>query len=127
MAVLCVASLAWNVPRDLFFEEYRWVEVWGGFELRGWPALVTAPLHWAIFAVGAWAFWTGRRWVVPVAAAYAFYVAVSHLVWSESSPHGRGWRVGLLQMAALSLPGFLLLWGQASLRRAEGESEPASG
>jgi hypothetical protein len=63
---------------------------------------VTAPIHWAIFATGAWAFWTGRRWIVPWAVAYVLYAAVAHLVWSEMSPHGRGWPIGLVQACAIA-------------------------
>ena len=106
----CVTALLWTVPRDLFLPEIRDVEVWFGFELRGTAALATAPLHWLIFAVGAWAFWTRQPWILPAAAAYVFYVALSHLVWSEASPNGRGWPVGLLQAIAISLFGFWFLW-----------------
>jgi len=109
LAIFCVLSVLFLVPRDLFRPETRDVEVWLGFELRGRAALLSAPLHWAIFAVGAWAFWTGRAWIVPAAAGYVFYVALSHLVWSEASPNGNGWVVGLAQAAAISIPGFLLL------------------
>jgi hypothetical protein len=118
LSLFCVATIAFLVPRDLLFAETRDVEVWGGFEVRGPWARLTAPIHWAIFAVGAWAFWTRRPWILPAAAAYAFYVALSHGVWSELSPNGRGWQVGLLQTAALSIPGFLLL--RAHRRRAVG-------
>jgi ribosomal protein S18 acetylase RimI-like enzyme len=59
--------------------------------------------------VGAWGFWRQKPWIVPAAAAYVFYVALSHLVWSEASPHGNGWPIGLLQAAAISVPGVLLL------------------
>jgi hypothetical protein len=111
LALFCVATVLFLVPRDLFFAETRDVEVWLGFEVRGAPALLTAPLHWAIFALGAWGFWTQRPWILPAAAVYAFYVALSHLVWSEASPNGRGWPIGLVQAMALSVPGFLLLWG----------------
>jgi hypothetical protein len=120
MAVFCLATVAFLVPRDLFFAEPRDVEVWLGFELRGTSARLTAPLHWALFAFGAWAFWTRRPWIFPAAAGYAFYVAVSHLVWSETSPNGRGWMMGLLQAALLSIPGFLLL--RAHRRRARSAS-----
>ena len=109
MALFCAATVAFLVVRDLFVPHVRDVEVWFGFELRGGWALATAPLHWAIFAIGAWAFWRAKRWIAPAAAAYAFYVAASHVVWSEASPNGQGIGMGLLQGALLSVPGFLLL------------------
>ena len=115
LAAFCLASVAFLLPRDLFFPETRDVEVWFGFEVRGALAVATAPLHWAIFLVGAWGFWTQRRWILPAASAYAFYVAFSHLVWSEASPNGRGLATGLAQAALLSVPG-ILLW-RASRRK----------
>ena len=120
LAGFCLATLLFLVPRDLFFAETRDVEVWLGFELRGAAARLTAPVHWAVFAVGAWAFWSQRPWIVPCAAGYVFYVALSHLVWSEASPSGRGWPVGLAQALAISLPGILLLRARRAARRAGG-------
>jgi hypothetical protein len=117
LSLVCLAALLINVPRDLFFAETRGVEVWLGFEVTGWAAIMTAPVHWAIFGIGAWAFWTARPWVVPWAAAYFFYVALSHLVWSEASANGRGLPIGLAQAAGFSALGFLLLRENASLRR----------
>ena len=114
LAVLCAVTVVFLAVRDLWVPEIRDVEVWLGFELHGRAALLTAPLHWAIFALGAWAFWRAEPWVWPAAAAYAFYVALSHLVWSEASPNGRGWPMGLLQAGALAGVGWLLL----RLRRA---------
>ncbi len=109
LALFCGATVAFLVPRDLFVPHVRDVEVWFGFELRGSAAQWSAPLHWAIFALGAWGFWRARPWIVPAAAGYVFYVALSHLVWSEASANGNGWPVGLAQAAAISVPGFLLL------------------
>ena len=109
LAVFCLATVLFLVPRDLFFAETRDVEVWFGFEVRGVPALATAPIHWAIFLVGAWGFWFQRPWILPWAAGYVFYVALSHLVWNEVSPNGRGWPMGLAQALAISVPGVLLL------------------
>jgi len=109
LALFCAGTVLFLVPRDLFVPETREVEVWLGFELHGRAALLTAPLHWLIFGIGAWAFWTHRPWILPAAAGYVFYVALSHLVWSEASPHGKGWPVGLAQAAAISIPGLLLL------------------
>jgi hypothetical protein len=117
LAVICLIALLIGVPRDLFFAATRDVEVWLGLEVRGWIALLTAPLHWAIFGIGAWGFWTQRSWIVPCAAGYLFYVAISHLVWSEVSPNGRGWPVGLLQAIGFSIFGALLLRAGARLER----------
>jgi hypothetical protein len=109
LAIFCLCTVVFLIGRDLFDPETGDIEVWFGFELRGRAALLSAPLHWLIFGVAAWAFWTRQAWILPASAAYLFYVALSHLVWSEASPKGRGWPVGLLQAAAISLPGFLLL------------------
>ena len=109
LAVFCLVTVAFCVPRDLFFPETRDVEVWLGFEVRGAAAWLSAPVHWAIFSFGAWSFWKGRPWILPWAAAYVFYVALSHLIWSEASPDGSGWPAGLGQALAISIPGVLLL------------------
>jgi hypothetical protein len=87
----------------------RNVEVWLGFELHGAWARWTAPLHWALFAVGAWAFARGHRWIWRAAPFYAGYVAFSHLVWNLVSPSGGGLLDGLWQLALFSLPVVLLL------------------
>lgn len=109
LAVFCAATVVVTVCSDLFVPAARNTEVWFGFEVTGPLALVTSPIHWTIFAIGAWAFWTNRAWIIPYAAGYVFYVAVSHLVWSEASPHGRGWRIGLVQAVAIATAGVLLL------------------
>jgi hypothetical protein len=109
LALLCAATLVFLAARDLLLPEVGDVEVWLGFELHGLAARLTAPLHWALFGAFAWAFWRAKPWVYGAAAAYVFYVALSHLIWSEASPNGRGWPMGLLQAAAISAIGVLLL------------------
>jgi hypothetical protein len=109
LALCCGATVVFLAARDLFVPEVRDVEVWLGFELRGRWARLTAPLHWAIFAFGAFAFWRAKRWIWTAAAAYTFYVAASHLIWSEASPNGHGWPMGLLQAAGFTLIGIWLL------------------
>jgi hypothetical protein len=81
LALFCAATVVFLAARDLFVPQARDVEVWFGFELHGRAARLSAPLHWAIFAVGAWAFWRARPWVVPAAIGYAIYVAFSHAIW----------------------------------------------
>ena len=109
LSLFCVASVVLMITRDLFYPASRDVEVWFGFEVHGTAARLTAPLHWILFLAGAWGFWSQRPWILPAAAAYAFYIALSHLVWSEASPKGHGWMAGLAQALALSIPGVLLL------------------
>jgi hypothetical protein len=85
MAVACLASVVVLVPRDLFVAHTRDVEVWFGFEVRGTAALLTAPVHWAIFLVGAWGFWFRRPWIgmtcrrsfTPGASAHARLIATA--------------------------------------------------
>ena len=107
LAGFCAASAVFLVVRDLFVPHVRDVEVWFGFEVHGVVALLTAPLHWAIFLIGAWGFWFQRPWILPAAAAYSFYIALSHLVWNQVSPHGYGLLSGLAQTVVFSLPGFV--------------------
>lgn len=108
-AVYALGTLVATSSGDLFVQKARDVEVWLGFEVTGPLALATAPIHWAIFATFAWAFWTRRMWIVPWAAAYVFYAALSHFVWSVASVHGRGWMIGAAEAAAISAVGVLLL------------------
>jgi hypothetical protein len=124
LAGFCLLSALFLAYRDLTEPAVRDVEVWLGFEVRGRAALLSAPIHWAIFAAGAWAFWTQRPWILPAAAAYAFYVAVSHVIWSEASPNGRGLPIGLLQGALFSIPalGFLRLQRRMRALRSPGSS-----
>jgi hypothetical protein len=119
MAVFCLASVGFLVGRDLFVPHVRDVEVWFGFELRGTAALLTAPLHWAIFLVGAWGFYFRRPWILPGAAAYCFYIACCHLVWNQVSPNGHGWLAGIAQLVIFSLPGLVLLYAHRVSRRGE--------
>jgi hypothetical protein len=116
-SAFCLATVVFLVWRDLFLPHTRSVEVWLGLEVRGTAALLTAPLHWALFLVGAWGFWTRRPWILPCAATYAFYVALSHLIWNATSADGRGWLAGVAQLLAFSAPGVLLLYAQRRERR----------
>jgi hypothetical protein len=103
----CAATVVFLIARDLFVPHVRDTEVWFGFELTGRAARLTAPIHWAIFGVGAWGFWNLRSWIWPWASVYAAIVAASHLIWNLSSPSGGGWCDGLWQFA---LFGVVALW-----------------
>ena len=89
------------LPFDLFWKPVgRDQEVWLGFVLEGWAAKATEPLHWAIYAAGAWGFWKMRPWLHPWAALYTASIAVGMLVWSVRDPRGPGLLIGLAPFAA---------------------------
>jgi hypothetical protein len=115
VAIFCMAALAVQIPSDLFVAGARDTEVWGGFEVHGVAAMLTAPIHWALFATGVWAFWTMRPWAPMAAACYAFYVGVCHVVWSVTSSHGRGLQIGTLQAIVFAIVGILLLRAASKL------------
>jgi hypothetical protein len=85
LAAFCLLTVLFLAYRDLFVPGPRDVEVWLGYELYGRAAQLSAPIHWAIFALGAWGFWRAKPWIVPAAAAYAGYVALSHVIWLARS------------------------------------------
>ena len=90
------------LPFDLFWKPVAEdQEVWFGFLVRGWAAKATEPLHWAIYAAGAYGFWKMRPWMHPWAALYTAQVAIGMLVWSFTDPLGRG------RGLAFGLPPFL--------------------
>ena len=98
------------LPFDLFWKPVAAdEEVWFGVTLHGWPAKLTAPLHWAIYGLGAWGFWKMRAWMWPWAAVYAAQVAVGMLVWNLLDPRGGGLLAGLVAGAVFLVP-TVALW-----------------
>jgi hypothetical protein len=91
------------LPFDLFWKPVaRDQEVWLGFVLEGWAAKATEPLHWAIYAAGAYGLWKMRPWLHPWAALYTASIAIGMLVWSVRDPRGPGLLVGLVPCAAFA-------------------------
>ena len=79
----CIFMTFVYLPFDMFWKPVAAdQEVWLGFLLEGWAAKLTEPLHWAIYAAGAYGMWNMRSWMWPWAAVYSLQVAISMLVWS---------------------------------------------
>lgn len=98
------------VPFDLFLKDVaRDEEVWFGFLLRGWAAKLTEPIHWAIYAAGAYGFWKMRPWMWPWAAVYAAQISLGMLVWNLRDARGRGWTGGLVAAIVFLIP-TIALW-----------------
>jgi len=106
----CVYMTFIYMPFDLFWKPVAQdEEVWFGITLHGWPAKLTAPLHWAIYAAGAWGFWKMRSWMWPWASVYVAQVSFSMLVWNLLDPRGAGWIAGLVAALVFLLPA-VALW-----------------
>lgn len=84
------------LPYDLFWKPVdQDKEIWLGFALTGWAAKATEPLHWAIYAAGAYGFWKMRPWLYPWAALYTASVAIGMFVWAVTDARGPGVIVGI--------------------------------
>jgi short-subunit dehydrogenase len=97
-AMLFCAYMAFiHMPWDIFVKPVAQdAEAWFGFLLRGWGAKLTEPLHWAIYAAGAYGFWHMRKWMWPWAALYTAQVALGMFVWNVVYVGGaRGWLGGV--------------------------------
>jgi hypothetical protein len=103
------------LPFDLFWKPVAEdEEVWFGVTLHGFWAKATAPLHWLVYALGAYGFWKMRRWMWPWAALYAAQVAIGMLVWNVLDPRGAGVGVGLAGLALFAVP-TVALWRARNL------------
>jgi short-subunit dehydrogenase len=86
------------IPWDFFFKPLAAdQEAWFGIILTGWAAKLTEPLHFFIYAAGAYGFWRMRPWMWPWAAAWTAQLAFGMLVWPIAYRGGvGGWALGLL-------------------------------
>jgi hypothetical protein len=98
------------MPFDIFIKPVAEdEEVWFGITLHGWAAKATAPLHWLIYAAGAYGFWRMRWWMWPWAALYVAQVSFSMLVWNLLDPRGAGLLAGSVAAAVFAVPA-VALW-----------------
>ena len=116
----CLFMTFLYLPYDIFFKPVAAdEEVWFGFVLRGWWAKATAPLHWLIYAAGAYGFWRMARWMWPWAAIYCGQVALAMLVWNVVDERGGGWPAGLVAGALFLVPTVALWRSKARFGHAE--------
>lgn len=108
--LFCLYMTFVYLPFDLFLKPVAEdKEVWFGIALSGWWAKATEPIHWVIYALGAWGFWGMRRWMWPWAALYMGQVALGMLVWNVVDGRGRGWVAGAIAAAVFMIP-TIALW-----------------
>ncbi len=109
MAIFCAVTVLFLAYRDLALPHVGQVEIWFGIELHGVWARWTAPLHWAIFAGAALAFWRAWSPIWPLSIGYSVYIAVSHLIWNLTSVAGGGLGSGLAQALLFLVPTAILM------------------
>jgi len=104
LMLFCAYMAFVHIPLDLFVKPAAHdAEAWFGILLRGRAAKLTEPLHWAIYAAGAYGFWRMRPWMWPWAALYTAQVALGMLIWSLVYVGGlRGWFGGLAALVPLA-------------------------
>jgi hypothetical protein len=80
--------------------------VFFGYRLHGVANAVMGPLFGCVLAAYAYGVWTLRRWVVPLAGAYAVYVVFNLILFALHPPPGsQGSPIGLLVYAAVAVGG----------------------
>jgi short-subunit dehydrogenase len=106
LMVFCFYMAIVYVPWDFFAKPIAHdKEVWFGIVLRGFLAKLTEPLHWAIYAAGAYGFLRMRSWMHPWAALYTAQIAIGMLIWPLVYVGG----AGSLILAAGGFVAFALL------------------
>lgn len=82
LMLFCFYMALVYVPWDFFVKPAAQDgEAWFGIVLHGGWAKLTEPVHWAIYAAGAYGFLRMRPWMHPWAAVYAAQVAIGMLLW----------------------------------------------
>lgn len=106
----CVYMTFIYMPFDIFYKPVAEdEEVWFGFMLTGWWAKATAPLHWLIYAAGAYGFWRRKSWMWPWAFVYSVQVVIAMVVWNLLRPEAAGLAGGLIAGAVFMIP-TVALW-----------------
>ncbi|MEM8766723.1 MAG: hypothetical protein AAGE43_04720 [Pseudomonadota bacterium] len=117
--LFCLYMTFVYMPWDMFWKsQEQWEEVWFGFTLRGWPAKLTEPIHWAIYAAGSYGIWKMKSWLWPWMALYCGQIAVAMLIFNIIAGPGVGdGRGGGLLAGAILFIAFS--WLTATLWRAK--------
>jgi len=111
--LFCLYMTFVYMPWDFFLKpQAQWEQVWLGFTIRGWPAKLTEPIHWAIYASGSWGFLHMRRWMWPWAAVYSVQVMIAMIIFNTIAGPEMGDGRGGGPIMSVIIGGFLawLTW-----------------
>ena len=82
LMMFCGFQVFYMLPNDLFLRPLEEdIEVWFGYQLTGWAAKLTNPIHIVIYAFGLVGFFGMRSWMHPWAALYSVQIAIGLFVW----------------------------------------------
>jgi hypothetical protein len=103
MALLAVSNLTKPVSQ-LLAPQTNAGFVFFGYRMHGLANAVLGPLFGLVLATYAYGVWTMRRWVVPLAFAYAAYVVVNLIGFAIHPPSGNDTpALGLLAYAFVAI------------------------
>jgi len=114
LMAICAFMAFVYVPWDFLFKPIAVdQEAWFGMLLHGWAAKLTEPIHFLIYAAGAYGFWRRRPWMWPWAAAYSASVTIGMFLWPMAYIGGLGgFFLGLLSLLPFAAV-TLALWESA--------------
>jgi hypothetical protein len=67
-----------------------------GHRLYGLANTIMGPLFGLLLAIYAYGVWTRRRWVVPLAIAYAGYVVLNLVLFATTAPEAQATGLGFM-------------------------------
>ncbi len=109
LMLFCAYMTFIYMPFDLFWKPVAQdEEVWFGYQLHGWAAKATEPIHWLIYGGGFYGFLKMKSWMFPWAALYTFQIAIAMAVYSWFYSDAPLW-AGLLIAAPFTALG-VMLW-----------------
>jgi hypothetical protein len=103
MGLLALSNLSKPVSQH-FAPQTNAGFVFFGYRMHGLANAVLGPLFGVVLAAYSYGIWTMRRWVVPLAAAYAAYVILNLVCFVTRPPAGDDTPVlGLLAYALVAI------------------------
>ncbi len=95
-AFLAFVYVPWDFVAKPIAEDH---EIWLGVPFKGWAAKLTEPLHFLIYAAGAYGFWRMTPWMWPWAAVYTATVTFGMVLWPIVYVGGPvGWLLGIVSI-----------------------------
>ena len=121
MGVMAVSNF-WKPIAQRMAPESTAGFVFLGTRLHGAANAVMGPLFGVILAAYAYGAWTRRRWVVPLAVAYALYVIANLLLYIAHTPADQlppmlGMTLYAVVAIGVSGAGALYLWSRRETLR----------